>query len=247
MHRRRRERTPYRLSWKKPGSTSTSSNCVSIGIAYRRASNIIVWTATIRRRNILMKSSASICTPSPNCGATLTRWLLYSGPHPKRRGARRKYDGKVNFQALHRFEALGTRLEEPHVHLCIPLWCGPRRFSGACVLWFSSIGKTQPKPRFIVLGSTDPELNGPKLIDLYIARFQIEFLFRDSKQFTGLLDCQARTAAASLDFHCNASLATLNLVRFRGLCMQQGNGPLRLLDDKLETGVNSTSDCSIYL
>ena len=26
--------------------------------------------------------------------------LLYTGPHPKRRGARRKYDGKVNFQTL---------------------------------------------------------------------------------------------------------------------------------------------------
>jgi hypothetical protein len=40
----------------------------------------------------------------------------------------------------------------------------------------------------------------------------IEFLFRDSKQFTGLTDCQAREAAA-LDFHFNAALATLNLVR----------------------------------
>src|SRR5262249_18307787 len=30
--------------------------------------------------------------------------FLYTGTHPKRRGARRKYDGKVNFQALIRFE-----------------------------------------------------------------------------------------------------------------------------------------------
>ena len=72
--------------------------------------------------------------------------------------------------------------------------------------------KDPAKPRFIVLGSTDPELNGYKLLDLYAARFQIECLFRDSKQFTGLLDCQAR-AESALDFHCNASLATLNLVR----------------------------------
>jgi len=40
----------------------------------------------------------------------------------------------------------------------------------------------------------------------------IEFLFRDSKQFTGLADCQAR-AEAVLDFHFNAALATLNLAR----------------------------------
>jgi hypothetical protein len=37
----------------------------------------------------------------------------------------------------------------------------------------------------------------------------------------GLLDCQAR-AESALDFHFNASLATLNLVRAEDLCMQQG-------------------------
>ena len=84
--------------------------------------------------------------------------------------------------------------------------------------------KDAAKPRFIVLGSTDPELHGHKLLDLYAARFQIEFLFRDSQQCTGLLDCQAR-AAAALDLHCNASLATLHLVRAADLGMPQGQEP----------------------
>ena len=84
--------------------------------------------------------------------------------------------------------------------------------------------KDPAKPRFIVLGSTDPELNGHKLLDLYAARFQIEFLFRDSKQFTGLLDCQAR-AAAAFDFHCNAALATLNVARAEDLGIQEGQEP----------------------
>jgi hypothetical protein len=72
--------------------------------------------------------------------------------------------------------------------------------------------KDPAKPRFIGLGSTDPDLNGDTLLDLDVARFQIAFLFRDSKPCTGLLDCQAR-AEAALDFHFNASLATRNLVR----------------------------------
>ena len=149
--------------------------------------------------------------------------FLSTGPHPKRRGARRKYDGKVNCQDLSRFEDLGTKAEEPHLHL----------YTG--VVWHKTLQrrlrlvvllnrKDPAKPRFIVLGSTDPELNGHKLLDLYAARFQIEFLFRDSKQFTGLLDCQAR-AASAVDFHCNASLATLNLVRAADLGMQQGQEP----------------------
>src|SRR5436309_3672131 len=43
--------------------------------------------------------------------------FLYPGPHPKRRGARRKYDGKVHFQDLRRFASLGTLAEADHLHL----------------------------------------------------------------------------------------------------------------------------------
>src|SRR6266511_179140 len=150
-------------------------------------------------------------------------WFLYTGPHPKRRGAKRKYDGKVDFQVLSRFEDLGTRAEEAHLHLYTAVvWHKTLQRRLRMVVLLNR--KDPAKPRFIVLGSTDPELNGHKLIDLYASRFQIEFLFRDSKQFTGLLDCQAR-AESALDFHFNASLATLNLVRAEDLCMQPGQEP----------------------
>src|SRR5215475_7462738 len=160
----------------------------------------------------------------------ITKWrsdadglFLYTGPHPKRRGARRKYAGKVNFQDLSRFEDLGTREEEPHLHLYTAVvWHKTLKRRLRLVVLLNR--KDPAKPRFIVLGSTDPERNGHKLIDLYVARFQIEFLFRDSQQFTGLLDCQAR-AASALDFHFNAALATLNLVRAEDLRMQQGQEP----------------------
>src|SRR5215510_5574364 len=149
--------------------------------------------------------------------------FLYTGPHPKRRGARRKYDGKVNFQDLSRFEDFGPRADEPHLHLYTAVvWHKTLKRRLRLVVLLNR--KDPAKPRFIVLGSTDPELNGHKLVELYAARFQIEFLFRDSKQFTGLLDCQAR-AAAALDFHFNAALATLNLVRAEDLYMQQGQEP----------------------
>ena len=121
--------------------------------------------------------------------------FLYTGPHPNRRGARRKYDGKVNFQVLTRFEDLGTREEEPHLHLYTTVvWHKTlqRRLRIVVVL-----NRRDPaKPRFIILGSTDTDLHGRKLMELYASRFQIEFLFRDSKQFTGLLDCQARAESA---------------------------------------------------
>ena len=144
--------------------------------------------------------------------------FLYPGPHPKRRGRRRKYDGKVNFHDLHRFEALGTLQEKPHIYLY------------TAVVWHVSLKRTlrvvvlvnrqNPRPpRYIVLASTDLALDGHKLVELYSARFQIEFLFRDSKQFTGLTDCQSR-AEQVLDFHFNAALATLNLTRVEDLRIQ---------------------------
>ena len=144
--------------------------------------------------------------------------FLYTGPHPKRRGRKREYAGKVNFQDLSRFADLGTMKEAEYVHLY------------AAMVWHVSLkrqlrvvvlvnDKQADKPRYIVLASTDLELDAHKLVELYAARFQIEFLFRDSKQFTGLSDCQAR-AEAALDFHFNAALATLNLARAEQLLAQ---------------------------
>jgi DDE superfamily endonuclease len=149
--------------------------------------------------------------------------FLFTGPHPKRRGAHRKYDGKVHWQDLSRFAALGTLAEAEHVHLYTALvWHVSLKRKLRVVLLINR--KAPAKPRYIVLASTDLALDGRKLVELYGARFQIEFLFRDSKQFTGLNDCQAR-AEAALDFHFNAALATLNLVRAEDLNAQSGDAP----------------------
>jgi hypothetical protein len=147
--------------------------------------------------------------------------FLYSGPQPRRRGARRKYDGKVNWQDLSRFEYLGTLAEAEHVQLYTAIvWHKSLKRKLRVVVLVNR--KDPAKPRYIILASTDLELEGRKLVEFYGARFQIEFLFRDSKQFTGLTECQARNEAA-LDFHFNASLATLNLVRAEELCAQPSN------------------------
>ncbi|MFI3189258.1 hypothetical protein BCS42_08290 [Crenothrix sp. D3] len=46
----------------------------------------------------------------------------------------------------------------------------------------------EPWQKIPVLFSTDTELNALSLHQYYKAQFQIEFLFRDAKQFTGLGD-----------------------------------------------------------
>lgn len=65
---------------------------------------------------------------------------------------------------------------------------------------------------YMLLFSTDLDLSGFQIIQFYACRFQIEFLFRDAKQFTGLEHCQSRKKE-KMHFHFNASLSAINLAR----------------------------------
>ncbi|MBE9103059.1 hypothetical protein [Vacuolonema iberomarrocanum] len=67
-------------------------------------------------------------------------------------------------------------------------------------------------PHYALLFSTDTNLIALDIYQFYKARFQIEFIFRDARQFTGLADCQSRHSQA-LDMHVNASLTALNLAK----------------------------------
>ena len=63
----------------------------------------------------------------------------------------------------------------------------------------------------------------------YQSRFQIEFVFRDAKQYTGLTDCQS-TNSKSIQTHLNASFTTLNLIK---------------LEDRITSGVETQKVISI--
>lgn len=60
--------------------------------------------------------------------------------------------------------------------------------------------------------STKLSMTGEEVLRTYRTRFQIEFCYRDSKQFTGLMDCQARHKR-QLDFAFNASFISLNAAK----------------------------------
>ena len=60
--------------------------------------------------------------------------------------------------------------------------------------------------------STNLQQEGKQIVRYYQSRFQIEFLYRDAKQHTGLNHCQARSEN-KLDFHFNASLTAVNLAK----------------------------------
>jgi hypothetical protein len=75
----------------------------------------------------------------------------------------------------------------------------------------------------VLLFSTDINLIASKIIVYYKLRFQIEFIFRDSKQYTGLMDCQARCKEA-VHTQINASLTCLNLLKLEDRNCHQSSG-----------------------
>ena len=81
-----------------------------------------------------------------------------------------------------------------------------------CKVVIVQIIKDEKVSSAFIYFSTDPEMPGSKVLELYKMRFQIEFLYRDAKQFLGLAQCQSRQQEA-LDFHFNLSLTTLNIAK----------------------------------
>ncbi|WP_333272166.1 transposase [Microcoleus sp. herbarium19] len=83
-----------------------------------------------------------------------------------------------------------------------------------CQIFLACISEVQAngKIKNALLFSTDIHLPPEQIVEYYQARFQIEFIFLDDKQFTGLSDCQARHLPR-LNFHFNASLIALNLAK----------------------------------
>jgi hypothetical protein len=134
---------------------------------------------------------------------------LYTGAQ-KPRGAKRKYDGKVALSDLTRFTHV--RQLEPQLELYTTLvWhvSLKRPIRIVCLVDTRKPGKTG----VALLFSTDVELDAERILNYYKARFQIEFIFRDAKQFTGLCDAQTRHPQ-TLDFHFNAALSALNLAKY---------------------------------
>lgn len=133
---------------------------------------------------------------------------LYAGPQ-KKCGARRKYDGKVKFADRSRLEYIGEVAKDIHLYTAVVNSVSLKR--NIRLVYVLNL-RNKKKPGYALLFSTDTELDAQTIYRYYKARFQIEFIFRDAKQFTGLSDCQARRQE-SLDFHFNASLTALNLAK----------------------------------
>ena len=130
---------------------------------------------------------------------------LYEGARRPGPGRSKCYDGVMDVEDLSRFDCLELDKE---TDLYIKTLNHPRfkRDLRVVVVVNTKTGG------YALLFSTDTSLDARTIYEYYKARFQIEFIFRDAKQFTGLGDCQARSRE-KLATHFNLSLSALNLAK----------------------------------
>ena len=145
---------------------------------------------------------------------------LYTGVQNKL-GARRKYDGKVKLSDLKKLTFVKELAPKIYLYTAVVNHVTLKR--NIRIAYIIDRRDTQTT-KTALLFSTDTELDAEEIYYYYKARFQIEFIFRDAKQFTGLTDCQARDRF-KLDFHFNASLAALNLAKFEQHSAHDNVGP----------------------
>lgn len=144
--------------------------------------------------------------PDANLRFLAQPWERNTGGRPRR------YAGKVQFedfdQAGSRFSEAGALEDLPHVRFYTALVNGEhfKRDMRLVVLHNERDGS------YLVLVSTDLEQPAEEVVAYYRLRYQLEFIIRDAKQFTGLTHCQARDEA-KFDFHLNMSVAAVNLGR----------------------------------
>jgi len=158
---------------------------------------------------------------------------LYHGPQKGGRGRPRKYHSKVKTKKIDKRKFKWVYQDQDVIIYQAIVWSVSlkRKINVAYVEFLShSLDDGKPTKRYALLYSTDLELNGKKIYTFYKARFQIEFLFRDAKQFTGLTHCQARSEN-KLHFHINTALTAVGVAKIahyfpsRHSSQQQDNIP----------------------
>lgn len=135
------------------------------------------------------------------------KYLLDRSKNPNAHG-NKKYAGKVDWKKLDldKWIDIGVHPKFDHLHLYTQeLYSVQFKMNLKVVIMMNT-----RNGKYVLLASTDLFQNALEIVQFYALRFQIEFLFRDAKQFTGLTHCQARSEA-KLDFHFNMSLAAINL------------------------------------
>ena len=131
-------------------------------------------------------------------------------PPTGKKGRPRKYTGKITIDSIEKdYFSFVSEDQESAVYAAeVYSKALKRNIILVHVTYLKANGKDARKLYF----STDVEMKPGDVLLYYHSRFQIEFLYRDGKQHTGLNDSQARSEN-KLHFQFNASLTSINIAK----------------------------------
>jgi hypothetical protein len=156
---------------------------------------------------------------------------LYQGPPTGKRGRPSKYAGKVIIENIdtNYFELIEQNQEATVYSALVYSKALKRNIRLVHVTYTSDKEKLTRKLYFC----TNTQMNALEILDCYQSRFQIEFLYRDAKQSTGLNDSQARSEN-KLNFHFNAALTAINIAKVEHWLSQpkEARNPFSMTDIK---------------
>ena len=138
---------------------------------------------------------------------TASLYYVYTGPRSNKPGRPKTLDGKINYKKLDL-----TRMTKMHIEglegtaYTLIAYSKALKQKVRLVIWVMPNGKHK------LFFSTKTSMSGEEMLCTYRSRFQIEFCFRDAKQYTGLAHCQARHKN-QLDFSYNTSFASQNVAK----------------------------------
>jgi hypothetical protein len=135
---------------------------------------------------------------------------MFHGTATGQKGRPRKYAGKIDIANIDEdyFELIEQNPEATVYSAIVYSKALKRNIRLVHVTYTSNKGKQTRNLYF----STNTEMDALDILDCYRSRFQIEFLYRDGKQYTGLTDSQARSKN-KLNFHFNAALTAINIAK----------------------------------
>jgi hypothetical protein len=136
---------------------------------------------------------------------------LYNGPKKEGRGRPKKYSGKINLHKIDKrvFKKSYQDDEKVIYEAVVYSVCLKVNIKLAYTQYLNEKRKVS---NTILYYSTNTSREGVDIVRYYRARFQMEFVFRDGKQFTGLSDCQARSEPKIYN-HVNYAMTAVNVAK----------------------------------
>jgi hypothetical protein len=157
---------------------------------------------------------------------------IYYGNPSGQRGRPKTLDGKINMSQIDK-QRINLCYEDDEIKLYVGIVYSKTLRRKIKLAYIERWENGKYTGQYAALFSTDLELDGQRIYQYYKCRYQIEFLFRDAKQFTGLTQCQARSEN-KMHFHFNTSLTTVSIAKaayFLPLA-KQGNRSFSMSDVK---------------